>query len=440
MLKRISDLRKSEFYNNSFRALLLRVTGIIFQFATLMLITNVFLDKTVGQFNYINAVLILLSSICLLGMNESFIQFSGKLEAKNMEGNIRALYFKKIKILLGSFVVFTIIYLFLSRVLKISFFSPNNIFLYDKIFFALLFLSFTLLNIQVIRAMRELFRSELFRNVVRYGLILLCILIVLVFNLPEELILNSFLVTFFLIALITTIYIFRHTSEPKRKAENFGFSYGEIIKTSFPMSLSFISLLLMQSFDVIMLEHYMDIETVAYYTVSVKLTFIVGIMLQTINSVIAPDISKFWFQRDMPSLNRLINKAIRLNFIISLPLIVLMILFHEYILDLFGANYYKGKTALLILLIGQAVNSLSGSVALYLNMTGRQKILLLFLIVSAVLNIILNIILIPLYGMTGAAISTAFSLILWNFSGVVYIYINDKILLLVNPNTFKKSN
>ena len=114
-----------------------------------------------------------------------------------------------------------------------------------------------------------------------------------------------------------------------------------------------------------------------------------------------------------------------------------MILFHEYILGFFGPNYYKSKHALLILLSGQIINSLSGSVALYLNMTGRQKILLYFLIVSALANIVLNLILIPKYGMVGAAISTAFSLILWNLSGVIYVYKNDKILLFVNYKTFK---
>ena len=186
-----------------------------------------------------------------------------------------------------------------------------------------------------------------------------------------------------------------------------------------------------------MLEYFKNIELVAYYGVSVKLTLIVGVMLQAINSVIAPDISKFWFQNDLERLNNLIKKAIKLNFIATIPLIVVMILFHEYILGFFGPNYYKSKHALLILLSGQIINSLSGSVALYLNMTGRQKILLYFLIVSALANIVLNLILIPKYGMVGAAISTAFSLILWNLSGVIYVYKNDKILLFVNYKTFK---
>jgi O-antigen/teichoic acid export membrane protein len=436
MIKKLGSLLQSDFIKKSIKVLSLRFSGIGIQFIILLVLTNFFSEALVGQFNYINTVLILISSICLLGMNESFIQFSGKLEAINEEFKIRQLYFKKLFILIISYFGISFFYILFSKVNLFSFFNESNIYLFNKTFYAVFFLSLSLLNFQVIRGLRKLFISEFFRNIIRYGFILICVLIVLVFKLKANYILESFIISFFLIAFITTFYILNLTKKYRSKKQ-LEFSYKEIIITSAPMSLSFISLLLMQSFDIIMLEYYTTIEQVAYYSIGVKLTFIVGVMLLTINSVIAPDISKLWFQNEKEKLNNLLQKAIKLNFIITIPLILILLVFSKQILSLFGPNYYKSQYALIILLIGQIINSLSGSVGLYLNMTARQKILLYFLVFAAILNIVFNIILIPKYGIEGAAISTSFSLIFWNIAGVIYVYLKDKIWLFVNLKTFK---
>ena len=55
-------------------------------------------------------------------------------------------------------------------------------------------------------------------------------------------------------------------------------------------------------------------------------------------------------------------------------------------------------------------------------MTGLEKVLRNIIIVSGILNIVLNIVLIPYYGILGASIASAFSLILWNIWALLYIY------------------
>ncbi len=87
---------------------------------------------------------------------------------------------------------------------------------------------------------------------------------------------------------------------------------------------------------------------------------------------------------------------------------------------------------MLIFLCGQIVNALAGSVGLIMTMTGHQNQAGAIVAVSAAVNIILNALLIPLSGLRGAAISTAFTMALRNITILIYIRrrlgINSKVV------------
>jgi len=80
----------------------------------------------------------------------------------------------------------------------------------------------------------------------------------------------------------------------------------------------------------------------------------------------------------------------------------------------FGPEYDASYVPLLILLAGQMVNSAAGSVGFLLNMTGHERETARGMAVAATLNVVLNLLLTPLWGVQGAAIATAVSMIAWN--------------------------
>ena len=96
-------------------------------------------------------------------------------------------------------------------------------------------------------------------------------------------------------------------------------------------------------------------------------------------------------------------------------------IFGKPILGLFGEEFKNGYLSLLILIVGQLVNALSGSVGYIMVMTGKQKQASIVFAISAALNIIMNLIFIPIFGIAGAAAARAASLILWNVTLVFYI-------------------
>ena len=71
---------------------------------------------------------------------------------------------------------------------------------------------------------------------------------------------------------------------------------------------------------------------------------------------------------------------------------------------------------------------MSGSVGFILQMTGKERVYQYILLVALFFNILLNIFLIPRYGIEGAAIASAFSLLFWNISSMLYIYFKYNIV------------
>ena len=98
-------------------------------------------------------------------------------------------------------------------------------------------------------------------------------------------------------------------------------------------------------------------------------------------------------------------------FIAGIPLFAILFIFPEEVIRiLFGAEYSPAAKALRILAVGYFVTSILDVSQEVLSMKGMSKLVLVDTIILAVIDAILNYLLIPTYGINGAAISTTISL------------------------------
>ena len=86
------------------------------------------------------------------------------------------------------------------------------------------------------------------------------------------------------------------------------------------------------------------------------------------------------------------------------------------LLGIFGASFVAGETALRILLIGQVVGAGLGSVMYIMTMTGQERPAMFILGAILVANPVLNLVLIPKFGIEGAAVAKAATLIVWKMA------------------------
>jgi O-antigen/teichoic acid export membrane protein len=166
---------------------------------------------------------------------------------------------------------------------------------------------------------------------------------------------------------------------------------------------------------IVLLGLFASSEEVGIYRVAAQTATLVVFSLTAVNMVIAPHVSQLYTAGNKERLQRMTTWSARGILLIAVPVSGVFILYGEAILVLlFGDKYRTGHTALAILCVGQLVSAAMGSVGLLLNMSGYERDTVRGVALSAVANVLLNIILIPTFGMNGAATATAVTLLMWN--------------------------
>ena len=187
-----------------------------------------------------------------------------------------------------------------------------------------------------------------------------------------------------------------------------------LLHTSLPL-LWVASMSLMMSWtDILVLGVWTDSATVGVYGVATRIAALTAFILIAVNSVTAPRFAAMYAQEDHRGLERLAQKSAGWMLLAVLPIVLLLLLFPEWILALFGADFVGGASLLRVLALGQLVNVAMGSVGYLLMMTGHERLMRNNIIFTAFVNLAGNLFLIPLYGGMGAAVSTAFSLAIMN--------------------------
>jgi O-antigen/teichoic acid export membrane protein len=209
--------------------------------------------------------------------------------------------------------------------------------------------------------------------------------------------------------------------------------YQDIFKVSFPMFLFGSMLLMSEWVNTIMLGALGTVEDVAIYRVIVRISSLTIIVLTAVNTVLAPKIARLYAEKKLCELKNEIQKSTKLIFWGSLPIQLGLFVSGFFILKLFGNEFTIGLNALYLLLLGQLFNSITGPVGLLLNMTKYQVFLRNVAIVRLILNIILNMILIPYLGVLGTVISNVVGGILINILCVFKSYKELDILVVYVP-------
>jgi O-antigen/teichoic acid export membrane protein len=173
--------------------------------------------------------------------------------------------------------------------------------------------------------------------------------------------------------------------------------------------------LIIQYTDILMLGLFRSADQVGIYRVVIQGGGLVVFGLEAVNMVVAPHFARLHRLGDTATLQRVATAGARASLLTALPVTLAFVLFGEFILrGIFGEAYTAGGTALAIISVGQLVNAGAGSVGFLLNMTGHERDTARGIAIGALANVVLNLVLIPHFGMNGAALATAVSMIIWN--------------------------
>ena len=180
--------------------------------------------------------------------------------------------------------------------------------------------------------------------------------------------------------------------------------------------------LLLKRTDRIMLGILSSAKSVGIYSAAANLAIQAALFLTSFNAIFSPIISDLFHRGRMRELEALFKTTTKWIFTLTLPVVLILVLFARPIMRVFGPGFSSGATVLITLAIAQVVNASVGSVGFVLTMTGRHKIALINSLALGGLNVLLNLLLIPPYGVLGAAIATGISIALINVTKLIEVY------------------
>lgn len=191
---------------------------------------------------------------------------------------------------------------------------------------------------------------------------------------------------------------------------------------------------LRQKTDRILLGALSGSEAVGLYEPSARLAALTIFSLGVVNLTISPFVADLYSRKSYTKLQRLLSAGALITGASAVLIGCVLYYGDTFFLSIFGADYVGGSDALAILVVGNVASALAGPAAYLLMMTNQQSTAWRIDAVSAVGNLVLNIILIPPFDIAGAAVATACTLLGRNIA-MAYLAVTR---VGLNPTLFDK--
>ena len=179
---------------------------------------------------------------------------------------------------------------------------------------------------------------------------------------------------------------------------------------------------LMNRTGVILLGWIADTKNAGIYSLAFNIALVVTLPRIAVNTLFAPVISDLYARGDNEMMQVLITRAAAWTFCAGICIAAALFLLAEPLLAWFGAGYEAGVPALRILLISQVMAAGAGSQLYVMTMTGHERSAAVLLVCCAIVNAGASAVLIGMFGLTGAAIGTAVSLVVWNVAMALFLW------------------
>lgn len=222
---------------------------------------------------------------------------------------------------------------------------------------------------------------------------------------------------------LSCIPVYQYFKHPSRQEDVLQqVSYRQIMQLAFPMLLTYLSFFLTISIDVFILKYY-DVSTdhIGIFKTCVNISTLASAILISLNTTIQPKITQLYYSNQTDEIAKLTQRSSKLMFWLSLPVFIVFLFGSRYVMWMYGKEFIAGAFCLSILTVGQIFNTACGPIAQFLNATGHHTSIRNLSFLAVAINIVLNFLLIPLFGIEGAAWANAMNVVVWNAVGSIYI-------------------
>jgi len=199
------------------------------------------------------------------------------------------------------------------------------------------------------------------------------------------------------------------------------FEIRKIIGYSLPIVFIVSSYFLIFEIDRILLGFFLSVKEVGIYTIASSIAMNILVFSSIFVANFSPVITQLYHNNKIMQLKKMYKLVSLWGVWLTFIPCICFIIFYREIISLFGSGFESAKPVLIILSVVFLLESIAIQTRELLQMSGKQNIEVINSIFSIVLNILLNVALIPIFGIVGASIATGFSLLSVSFIRIIEI-------------------
>jgi stage V sporulation protein B len=207
-------------------------------------------------------------------------------------------------------------------------------------------------------------------------------------------------------AFLTTIYGWIMT----RGSDTGNFSMGKLLRFGIPATLFATIFTAVMSIDLLFVKALLNNADAGYYAAASTLAKLPYLLFSGLAMTMLPEVARLHANEPIHELQKTIKEAMRLTLMIIAPIgAAISSTASLFLILVYRSEYAPGAAPLSILIVGICLLSITYILAAVINGLGKPKISTIIIAVSLVTSAAFNLLLIPQYGLNGAAIATTLS-------------------------------
>ncbi len=378
-----------------------------------IIIARHFGPEIYGLFSLASMVLGLFVVFSSIGLTDGLTRFVSFYRGEKQTDKIRYLLKILTIILFISSMIFAVLLFFLSEFIAINLFHNENLIIFLKIFSILVPVTvFSYIFLSILRAFEKIGLYSFIWNILQ-NLVKVITLVLFVFlGLKTNAVIFSYFLGILSLLLVSYFLCRYKLSEVflayKLKKQTKTKTIKEVFSYSWPVMFTGLVGTILYRIDSFLLGYFMGVTNVGIYNAATPLIGLMALIPAMFAQLFFPLITKEFAKKNYGVIKELSKQVGKWILILTFPLFFIMIAFPTTLITLFfGESYLAASSVLRILAVGGFVSSLIYLSNDLISMMGKSKLILINIVGAAIINVLLNFILIPKYGLNGAAIATS---------------------------------
>jgi O-antigen/teichoic acid export membrane protein len=409
-----------EVISNAGVSLLLRLVGAAAQFIFSVVIARMYGAEGFGIYTLALSFTVISSVIGRWGLDQAALKFIAIYAERGEWSEVRAIQKRALKLVMLISSICTILLLVASQWLaRYLFHQPDLDTLLQIMVFAILPFSGLNLLAECLRAVKNISAYTVIQGVLVPTFSILTIFLFAQFNFSIFSAAYAYVLACW-VTFIVALYLWSRFTKMTGES-TISSCKMKLFETAAPMALVTIVAILMSFSETVLLGLFRSSEDIGIYSAALRLAMLTSFIVIAFNSILAPKFASLIRENRKTTVQKVARDSVAMMLVVALPLLVILIFYPEGVLKLFGYDFEKGATVLVILAFAQLVNVIMGPAGLLLMMGGGEKVMRKLTLNTWLISTVAGLFLIPQFGAIGAACSAFIGIVLLNILAVLQV-------------------